>query len=82
VTGEDLDDPTWSLDSRNIFLTAQALHQLRRVNILTGKVEQLADLRDFPFTREQWFGVAPDGSSLALQAFPEQEIYSLHWVLP
>jgi hypothetical protein len=34
------------------------------------------------FTREQWFGVTPDGSPLALQAFPEQEIYRLRWMLP
>jgi Tol biopolymer transport system component len=82
MTGEDLDDPTWSSDSRHIYLTAQTRRELRRVDVLTGKIEQLADLRGFLFTREQWFGVTPDGSPLALQAFPEQEIYRLRWMLP
>ncbi len=81
MTGVDLDNPAWSSDSKYIYLTVQS-SQLHRVNVLTGKVEPLADIHDFPITHERWFGVAPDGSPLALQGVPEQEIYFLRWVLP
>ncbi len=82
MTGEGLDNLTWSLDSRHIYLTAEIGQQIRRVNILTGRVEPIAEIRDFPAPHEQWFGVAPDGSPLALQGVREQEIYSLRWALP
>jgi Tol biopolymer transport system component len=82
MTGVALDHPVWSVDSKHIYLTCDGGQQLRRVNVLTGKVEQLAEIRNFPLAYEQWFGVAPDGSSLALQGVHEQEIYALRWVLP
>jgi Tol biopolymer transport system component/DNA-binding winged helix-turn-helix (wHTH) protein len=82
MADQSLDDPRWSPDSKYIYLTERSRGFLVRVHVLTGRVERLADLHDFPATREEWFGVAPDGSALALQAFPAEEIFSLRWVLP
>ncbi len=45
-------------------------------------VEAVADLHEFPFVDEAWFGVAPDGSALGLQGIRVQEIYSVDWIRP
>jgi hypothetical protein len=82
VVMEELDDPVWSPDSGFIYLTARHRRQLIRVRVRDGKVEDVADLHDFPLLDEAWFGVAPDGSALALQDVRQQEIYSLDWIRP
>ncbi len=81
LSAEYLDGPTWSSDSRHIYLTNSGANrrELLSVDALSGSVEKVADIRNFPDTAEQWFGVAPDGSPLALRSVRVQEIYALRW---
>jgi dipeptidyl aminopeptidase/acylaminoacyl peptidase len=77
LSGDNLDDLMWSYDSEYVHVLQD--RKLVRVDVLSGRVQEIADVRDFPFTHEQWFGLAPDGSSLALRGALGQEIYSLTW---
>lgn len=77
LSGDGLDDLMWARDSKHLFFMRS--QQLVMVDILNRRMEKIADVRDFPFTHEQWFGLAPDGSLLALRGALGQEIYSLQW---
>ncbi len=79
LSGELYDDLTWSMDSKHLFLFRAQTRDLVKVDIFTGSVEKLIDVQGFPFAREQWFGIAPDGSPLALRAANAQEIYAIRW---
>jgi Tol biopolymer transport system component len=85
LRGEHIDDPTWSPDSKYIYLMrrleAQRL-QVLRVAVDDGRVEVLADIENFPFTTEHWFGVAPDGSPIGLRGVLMQEIYAIERARP
>ncbi|HTX39298.1 MAG TPA: hypothetical protein VME43_29975, partial [Bryobacteraceae bacterium] len=77
LSREDFAEQTWSRDSRH--LQVMDTGELLRVDAFTGRAEKLADLHNFPYTSEQWFGIAPDGSPLALLSVQVQEIYSVSW---
>jgi Tol biopolymer transport system component/DNA-binding winged helix-turn-helix (wHTH) protein len=85
LEGTSLDDPMWSPDSKYIFLIAGSRSNSRslilRVTVPEGRVEEIADIHDFPTTDEQWFGLAPDGSVLGLRGVRVQEIYALDYKL-
>lgn len=78
LSGQNFTEQTWSADSRHLYLTNWR-RDLLRVDAVSGRVEKLADVYGFPVTKEQWFGVAPDGSPLALRSQGVQEIYKLRW---
>jgi len=81
ATGSELDDPTWSLDSRFVHfssLTAQG-GALFRVRIPGAAVERLATQ---PVSEYVWSGVSPDGSPLVLNSTRIEEIYALELKLP
>lgn len=83
--GERLDDPMWSPDSKYIFLMGRlgsSRPQLLKVAVPDGRLQHIADITDFPTTNEHWFGLAPDGSTLALKGVRLQEIYALDCKLP
>jgi Tol biopolymer transport system component len=85
MEGRSLDDMMWSADSKYIFLRADVRtggYLLWRVYIPQGRIEEVADVRDFEYSAEHWFGVAPDGSVLGLRGRHTQEIYALTFKLP
>ena len=77
LSGNSLDDLAWAADAKSLFLMRD--RELVRVGASASHFEKIATLRDFSFAREQWFGLAPDGTPLALRAARGQEIYSIQW---
>ena len=80
-----IDNVTWSADSRFLYFDGyreQWHFELFRVDALNGKLERLADLQGFSQGHENWFGVAPDGTPLALRGVSVYEIWALKCALP
>ena len=50
---------------------------LERVRISDGKVEQLANLRDYPGVAAWWSGLSPKNEPLLLRNLGSAQIYSL-----
>jgi len=74
--------PNWSKDGRYLYyLELGGTGSVRRVNIATSKIEQIANLKNFTTTGR--FGIslvlAPDDSPLMLRNAGTQDIYSLDW---
>jgi DNA-binding winged helix-turn-helix (wHTH) protein/Tol biopolymer transport system component len=68
-----VEDPRWSHDSRFIFCGPEGpITDLRRVDVATGAVESVLNVRDRPM---QWVGLAPDGAPLVL--IRSAEVYAL-----
>jgi Tol biopolymer transport system component len=77
--------PNWSKDGRYLYyLELGGTGSVRRVNIATSKIEQIANLKNFTTTGR--FGIslvlAPDDSPLMLRNAGTQDIYSLDWEEP
>lgn len=79
----NLDFATWVPDSTRIFLKrTHSPGGLQRaslclLNIKTGVVEDVADLRTFTETDIPWYGVTPNGAPLALRGVKSEEVYSI-----
>ena len=73
-----VNNPNWTNDSRFIYYDTQANERtLQRVRISDGRVEQLADLRDYPSVAAWWSGLSPKNEPLLLRNLGSAEIYSL-----
>jgi hypothetical protein len=77
LTGARLDDLNWSSDSQRL-LVLRPWHLLT-LDIRGDNVRDVADVANFSYASEQWFGLAPDGSVLGLRGVIEQELYSVRW---
>ncbi len=80
-----VDNATWLADSRYIYFNGTStagVKGLFRVSVPQGRLEQIADLTNFEVARENWYGVAPDGTALAFRGVTVQEIFALKWRLP
>jgi hypothetical protein len=53
-----------------------------RLRVCDHRVEQLVSKTDLGRQAEDWFGLAPDDSLLALRDIGSQEIYALDWEAP
>ncbi len=77
--------PNWSKSGEYIyFLREGDQPSVMRVHIRDGKLEQAADLKNFPQSGfySIWLGLAPDDSPLLLRDTGTQEIYALDWQVP
>jgi serine/threonine protein kinase/Tol biopolymer transport system component len=77
--------PNWSKSADYIyFLHEVDQPSVMRVNVRGGKLERVADLKNFPQAGAYsiWLGLAPDDSPLLLRDTGTQEIYSLDWQAP
>jgi Tol biopolymer transport system component len=81
-----IDNATWSADSQFIYFNGRTVAghpmELFRLAIAPGAVpEKLADLKDFAWAPENWFGIAPTGVPLALRDASAEEIFAIDYVL-
>ena len=77
--------PNWSRSGEYIYFLHEVDQPLvMRVSIRDRRVEQVADLKNFPQTGHYniWLGMAPDDSPLLLRDTGTQEIYALDWQAP
>ncbi len=77
--------PNWSKSGEYLyFLREGDQPSVMRVHIRDGKLEQVADLKNFPQAGYYgiWLGLAPDDSPLLLRDTGTQEIYALDWQVP
>jgi Tol biopolymer transport system component len=77
--------PNWSKSGEYVyFLHEVDQPSVMRVRIGDRKVEQVADLKDFPQAGFYgiWLTLAPDDSPLLLRDTGTEEIYSLDWQAP
>jgi serine/threonine protein kinase/Tol biopolymer transport system component len=77
--------PNWSKNGDYIYFLHEADQpSVMRVRIGDRKVEQVADLKDFPQAGFYgiWLTLAPDDSPLLLRDTGTEEIYSLDWQAP
>ncbi len=73
-----VNNPNWTSDSRFIYYDTQANERtLQRLRISDGRVEQLANLRDYPSLAAWWSGLSPKNEPLLLRNLGSTEIYSL-----
>ncbi len=76
-----IDNLSWSADSRYLYFNGKrdVDHlELFRLAITPGAVpEVLADLKNFAWMPENWFGVTPSGTPLALHDAAPQDIFAL-----
>jgi hypothetical protein len=73
-----VNNPNWTSDSRFIYYDTEGNERmLQRVRISDGRVEQLADLRDYPRVAAWWSGLSPKNEPLLLRNLGFTEIYSL-----
>jgi eukaryotic-like serine/threonine-protein kinase len=74
--------PNWSKNSDYVyFLHEENEPSVMRVHIGDGKIERVADLKDFRQIGYFgiWLGIAPDDSPLLLRDTGAQEVYALDW---
>lgn len=81
-----IDHATWSADSRYIYFNGKIDIEhpmdLFRLAIAPGSTpEKLADLKDFRWAPDNWFGITPSGLPLALHDASAEEIFALDYVL-
>ncbi len=63
---EHVDNPTWSRDSRHIYYNTEGNnHVINRVRIADGKVELVADVRNYRYLIG-WSGLTPDDDPMIL----------------
>ncbi len=77
--------PNWSNSGEYLyFLREGDQPSVMRVHIRDGKLEQVADLKNFAQAGYYglWLGLAPDDSPLLLRDTGTQEIYALDWQVP
>ena len=80
-----MDNVMWSPDSRFIYfnaISAQFEESLFRVSVRSGRAERVVSLADAASPNENWYGVTPDGTPLALRNVAFQEVYALECILP
>ncbi len=86
ISMHDVDNVTWSYDSQSIYFSGRAYLEsewaLYRINVVTGALQKLVDMKDFPIPIENWWGVAPDGTLLGSKNSLSEEIYELRCKLP
>jgi Tol biopolymer transport system component len=74
--------PNWSKNSDYVYFLHEANEpSVMRVHIRDGKIERVADLKDFTQIGYFgiWLGIAPDDSPLLLRDTGAQEVYALDW---
>ena len=88
ATGQDIEYPNWSRDSRNLFFesTVNGGRAVFRVNVSTGRTERVLSLARMrrppvPFG-VQWSGLTLDESPLIMRDVGTREIYALTLDLP
>jgi len=75
---ENIRNLAWSRDGQYAYFhTGPTDLGLYRVNLASRKVERLASLKGFETVRDDWIGVAPDGSPLIIGDTQIDEVYSL-----
>lgn len=73
-----VNNPNWTSDSRFIYYDTEPRDRmLQRLRISDGRVEQLANLRDYPSLGAWWSGLSPKNEPLLLRNLGSTEIYSL-----
>jgi Tol biopolymer transport system component len=73
-----VNNPNWSTDGKYVYYDTEVNNRsLQRVRVWDGKVEELANLRDFPSAAEWWSGLSPNNDPLVLRNLGWTEIYSL-----
>ena len=76
LEADHVGNPTWSRDGRYVYYDTEAgATELRRISIPAGKVETIANLKDYLLTAA-WAGLAPDNSPIVLRNIGGTEIYS------
>jgi hypothetical protein len=80
-----IDNAMWSADSRYIYFNGRPdvdHMKLFRLEMKAGAIpEDLADLKDFAWPPDNWFGVTPAGVPLALHDASAEEIFALDYIL-
>jgi eukaryotic-like serine/threonine-protein kinase len=76
--------PCWSHDGRFVYFDRTASGTLDRVGVPSGKIEQVASLKEIHVTGYYgfWLGLTPDDSPLILKDAGTQEIVSMKWNAP
>lgn len=73
-----VNNPNWTRDRKFIYYdTAANDRTLQRVRINDGRVEQLANMRDYPGVAAWWSGLSPSNEPLLMRNLGSTEIYSL-----
>jgi Tol biopolymer transport system component/DNA-binding winged helix-turn-helix (wHTH) protein len=79
--------PCWSHDGRFVYFLhflSSTDSAVERVAVPSGKVEEVVNLKGFPFTGffTFWLGLAPDDSPLLLKDTGTEEVVSMKWTAP
>jgi len=85
ITKLSLGFPNWSKNGDYVyFLHGENEPSVMRIRIRDGKLERVADLKNFRQTGYWtfWLGMAPDDSPLLLRDTGTKEIYALDWQAP
>ena len=85
ITKISLGFPNWSKNGDYVyFLHGENEPSVMRIRIRDGKLERVADLKNFRQTGYWtfWLGMAPDDSPLLLRDTGTKEIYALDWQAP
>jgi len=85
ITKISLGFPNWSKNGDYVyFLHGENQPSVMRIRIRDGRLERVADLKDFRQTGywSFWLGMAPDDSPLLLRDIGTKEIYALDWQTP
>lgn len=68
---------TWSKDSRLIYFDTTGVRSLRRIRVADKRVGFLADISGYPNLAWWWSGLSPDNSPLILRNLDSLNIYAL-----
>ena len=78
--------PCWSRDGRHVYFlkTGIANPGVERIAVPSGKIELVANLKEFQMTGYYglWLGLTPDDSPLLIKDAGTQEIVSMSWTAP
>lgn len=72
-----VNNPNWTKDGTFIYYDTAADRMLQRLRISDGRVELLANLRDYPGVAAWWSGLSPKNEPLLMRNLGSTEIYSL-----
>ncbi|HLK69401.1 MAG TPA: hypothetical protein VKU19_38485 [Bryobacteraceae bacterium] len=76
-----ISDPSWSADSTHIYFVGRnqdlSDRAYYRTSLPSNKLERILDLSSFEAAEDEWFGVTPDGTPLAVKSSQVTEIYAL-----
>ncbi len=77
-----IENMMWSADSRYIYFKGRQsvdCWELYRLRLADKSLEMVVDLKDFRWAAENWFGLTPTGTPLALYESSPQEVFAIDY---